>query len=121
MNTPKDEIVPATLADYVDVFGFCPNLSFQGFAVRRNGCAVAIAGIYITNNLPFVFCQINAAVRKRTVLRVAYAVMQIARRKKLPLFALRDPEVTTSEQFIKHFGFMCVGEIEGKEIFSWQP
>lgn len=116
----KNETVhPATAEDYAAVYGKAPTVSFFGAAVRHDGRPVAVAGVYVSNGLPIVFSQIIEPVRKRTILQIAYAIMRRAHQKKLPLFAVRDPNLPTSDKFIQHFGFVPVGRTEAGEVYAW--
>lgn len=116
----KNETVhPATADDYAAIYGTPPAVSFFGAAVRHDGRTVAVAGVYVSNGLPVVFSQISEPVRKRTILRVAYAILRRARQKGLPLFAIRDPNLPTSDGFIQHFGFVPAGRTEAGEVYAW--
>ena len=115
----RDEvIVPATLEDYLAIYGKPPPRSFQGFVVRKNDEPVAVAGIYLENGAAVVFSQIEKPVSKKTILATAYRVLAIACAKRLTLIAQASSDIPTSESFIRHFGFSPMPGQPG--VFRWQ-
>lgn len=117
----EETIVPATEADFIEVVGKPPERSFFGFAVRRAEKAVAVAGIFFAKDAPVVFSAGGEKVRPRTVLRTAKAVMELAaRRGYAHLFALRDPDIKTSDALMRHFNFAPAHVCEAGEVYQWQ-
>lgn len=113
------EVVPATLADFVAVYGCAPKFTFQGYAVRRDGVAVCICGLYSDGERSVAFIRVNDGVRPRDVVKVANLVLQLAEKRGTPVFAIRDRSLPTSEGFIKHFGFTYAGESPEGEVYQW--
>lgn len=111
------EIVPATLADFVALYGHPPPFSFQGFVVRQDGKPVGIGGLYFSNGSHVVFSRINAPIRKRVILAVCHKVMDLARQKRVQVFAHRDEAIATSPGLLAHFGFE---QIEDSEVYLWR-
>lgn len=111
------EIVAATLADFVALYGHPPPFSFQGFVVRDAGVPVGIGGLYLSNGAYVVFSRINAAIRKRVIVAVCRKVMDLARDKGVQVYAVREEGVMTSPGLLAHFGFE---QLDDSEVYLWR-
>lgn len=110
------EILPATLEDFVALYGHAPPYSFQGFTVHDQGQPVGMGGLYYSNGALVVFSRINAVISRRVIVQVCRKVMTLARERGAQVYAMRDPAIATSAGLLAHFGFE---QIEDSEVYLW--
>lgn len=112
-------IVPATEADFVAVYGHRPRYSMQGYAVRQDGRAVAIGGLYTADRRHVVFSQITEPVSRKVIVQVCHKVMTLVRARGTRVFAIRDTSLPTSASLLDHFGFQLVTKTAEGEFYQW--
>lgn len=116
--TTRSEIAPATAADFEAVYGHAPKFSFQGYAVRVDGVAHGVGGVYRTNGQHVAFCRITGPVSKKAVVKAGRLILDLIRSRRR-VFAIRDPEVPTAPTLLKHLGFEFLTDSPAGEVYLW--
>ena len=72
---------------------------------------VAVGGIQRLPDCVFAFMDMKpeAARSPRLLIEGGRRVVEIARRSRLPVYAMQDTELETSGRFLRHLGFEPVG------------
>lgn len=112
------QIEPATEADFLAVYGERPKFTAQAHALRQDGTAVAIAGVYQSAGRAVAFLQINGPVSAKAIVRLVRVSMdKFVRTRRVPVYAIRDSGLPTSAGLLRHFGFQPV-TADG-EVYQW--
>ncbi len=112
-------VVPATIEDFVEVYGHHPERSFQGFAVRTPDHVAAVCGLYQAEGKVIAFSQIVPPVPRRGAVLAAKRLLALMRAKGGRVFALRDASLPTSGTLLEHLGFRPVGETPAGGVYLW--
>ncbi len=91
----------------------------KAIAAIMDGRTVGVAGYYLDNGRVIVFSTITPELRlyKRTIVKGAAMVMDMANRVQAPAHALADPETYGSDTLLRHFGF----EQLDRDIYGRKP
>lgn len=115
----KEEIVPATTQDYIDVYGERPTFSMRLWKVVEGERMLAIFGFYYVGGAAAIICRILDKFPAKKIYRVAKIAMQKLRSYELPLVALADQELCTAPTFLRHLGFQHVRTCTTGEVYEW--
>jgi hypothetical protein len=105
------EIVPATQAMIDKLYGKPIPRTARAIAVVEGGEVLGVGGVYVEGGRQVVFAGMTDAARSdlrkhtKVLLRAARDVMDIAAQRRLQIFALADPQVPKSREFLEHLGF----------------
>ena len=113
------EVVAATEADYVALYGHRPPYSMQGYTGRQGGEPAVMAGLYRAAGKNVMFLQTKGQPSPRLVVRVCRAALDLARARGTRIFALRDEALPTADGLLRHFGFQPVGMTTDGEVYQW--
>lgn len=115
----KEEIVPATTQDYIDVYGERPTFSMRLWKVVEDGRMLAIFGFYYVGGSAAIVCKILNKFPPKKIYRVAKVAMEKLKSFGLPLIALADEELCTAPTFLRHLGFEHVQTCTTGEVYEW--
>ena len=113
------QIVPATYELLERFYGAAPTRSQRAVVAVKGDEVIGIAGIYTDDERSVMFSDLTDELRqdKRSVIRGVRAVMKLALRRALPVYAWADPEIDGSDRLLVHMGF----EHYKDGVYRWQP
>jgi len=115
-------VVPATEEMIRRFYGAPSAKSWRALAVVDGDEVLGIGGIYLDGPRWVLFSNmredVQASLKKyrRELLRVCWALLGIASRKKLPVQALADPEIVGSDRLLAHLGFVHID----RGVWQWR-
>lgn len=115
----KPEIVPATLTDFVAVYGRAPERSFEGFALRTRSHVAAVCGLYRDKGALVAFCQTVPPLPRRGAVQMCHRLLELMRSKRAQIFALKDETQPTADTLLAHLGFRFVGHTPDGGVYRW--
>lgn len=110
-------IVDATAAHLRAFYPTQPK-TCRAWAVVDGERLLGVCGYFREGAGNVVFTDMVDELRRHPRLIIAAARLLLAevRRKRLPVFAVCDTTIATSEHFLRHFGFTALHN----EVFKWQ-
>lgn len=111
-----------TIPHWVDFYGVQPVSRIRGVCVKVwGGPVVAVGGIAMEGDGVRVFMDMKpeAKAYPRQLVEGGRQVIALARRSRLPVYALQDTEIESSARFLTHLGFEPLG-VENLWRLTWQ-
>ena len=105
------EIVPATAEMIRALHKELPR-TVRAIAAVEDGRVLGIGGLYPQDGYLVLFGAVAPETRaemcrhKRTLLRVVWAVLGMAIKRRTPVLAMADPDIDGSERLLLHLGFI---------------
>lgn len=115
----KEQIVPASMQDYEEVYNEKPSFSMRLFKVMEDDKRLALFGYYYAGGQAALICKIEGKYPAKKILRVARAALNRLKEFGLPLIALSDQELCTAPTFLRHLGFEPLGEPGLGKVYKW--
>jgi hypothetical protein len=114
---------PATAADVTALHG-C-GASYIAWACDLDGEPVGAIGLALTRPRACLFCGFDEKLRPylkaMPILRLLKRVEALIRERGLPVYAIRQPDEPKAEAILTRLGFEYFDEIDGDQIFEWNP
>lgn len=101
------EVVPATKELLTEYYGEPQDPRVRAFVALLDGKPIGVGGIaYRGQNLE-VFSDLQPEMKryKLTIYKVARKIRDILREKRLPAFAVANPDEPTADAFLRRIGF----------------
>lgn len=115
------EIVPATEAHVMALYGKPLPVTITGLAAIEAGQVQAVAALYPENGCMVLVLRVRDEFRSnrirltRLLLTGARRMLALARKSRLPVHAVADPAYPRSADLIQHLG----GAHIGKDTYQW--
>lgn len=113
----KEEILPATDADYFLVCGEMPKFTMRLFKVVDEGRLLGIFGYHYMDERAVIFSNVHAKMPAKKLFRIAIACMKKISQHGIPLIALASE--CTAPRFLEHLGFKYVASNTQGDIYEW--
>jgi hypothetical protein len=116
-------IRPATWKDVVAVYGVPPKRNMKAFAAELDGETVGVAGLYYFPDHIVAFSKAKPEHkhRKMGIVKMTHKMLDLLNTLRVPVFAIADPDIETSGDFLLKVGFEYHTRNENGEIYVWQP
>lgn len=89
------------------------------------GELVGVVGLALTRPRACLFCWFDEKLRPRlrsvAVLRLLKKVEALMHERGLPVYAIRQADEPKAGSVLSRMGFVVADEIEGDEVWEWQP
>lgn len=84
----------------------------QAVVLDVDGEILAVGGIYYEGSRIIAFSDLKpgAEAYKKSIMRGTKMILELMRKKRRPVHAVRDPEISTAPGFLAHLGFEQVGD-----------
>lgn len=96
------QIRPATERDHQVFYGEMPKDTVRALVGEKDGRIVAFGGYYRWGGGVMIFCDIECELRPRDKVRGAHAIIGLARKLNVPIWAQSEGIGDTT---LEHFGF----------------
>lgn len=109
-------IRPATAEDVNTAFYDLRTVSTKSYAAEKDGQILGVAGIGYLQSKVFAFAHLRKDLQhdthkyQMTIMRVAKKVVALMEECGCDVYAVADEELHTSMNFLKHLGFVHIGE-----------
>lgn len=107
MTNSKIQIVPATVEMFERFVGEAPQRTVRAVAVVRDDEVLGIAGVCVDKCRLVMFSELSDELKKnkRAIARGIRALMRIAGRFNLPIYAVADKTIEGSDKLLEHLRF----------------
>jgi hypothetical protein len=116
---------PATLDELERIHPDAVGTSYRAWACDLDGEPAGVIGFALTRPRACLFCGFDERLRpylkSMPVLRLLKKVEVAMKERARPVYAIRDRNEPKAPQILARLGFQPFGEIEGEEVWSWQP
>ena len=102
-------VIPATTEILTKFYGYSPKRTVYAFAAIEVDKILAVWGFHVENAHGVLFSDISheGFKYKKSIVKNAKSLIELAKRKHLPLFAKADC-METAKRFLVHLGFVEV-------------
>lgn len=110
-------IVPAT-RQMIEHLDNSLSKSVHAFAAVDGDRVLGITGVYITNRSWVIFSTLTDELRqnKRIIIKGYRMIMDVVKRRKMPVYSLACPNIEGSAKLLEHIGFT---RLTG-DLFVWR-
>lgn len=92
--------------------------TFRGITAEQNGEVVGVAGVMHGHELQaFSSIGFDASTHKRLIVSAIRQYRDILNSYDVPVYAKANDKIAGSEQFLRHVGFVDIGD----RIYKWIP
>lgn len=114
------QLLPASRETYMEIMQEAPSVSFKAIVAVEDGEVLGIVGIRpdVYSGHQWMFMQLTERIKKepRALIKAGRIVRKWVRDSRVPTRALCDDTIPHAEDFLKHFGFVEIGN----RVFSCQ-
>lgn len=116
------------MADYIlryatqeDADLFYPErlMSFRAWVLEYNKEVLAIWGYLFSDEGRILFCKTKVNFPKKIFWKYSLQLKEEISKTILPIWAIRDEQLPTSERFLKRLGFKFSHIFNNQEIYLW--
>lgn len=102
----------ATPADILAFYGEAPRPSMQAVVLEVDGAVLGVGGLYTEAGRIIGFSDFKpeAANYKLSIIRGAKMILELMRKKRRPIYAVRDESIDTAPGFLAYLGFEQDGD-----------
>lgn len=102
-----------------DVFYPQRLMSFRAWVLESGNELLAIWGYLFSDEGRVLFCKTKDELPKKTFWEFTQKIKEEVIKTALPIWAVRDEELPTSERFLKRLGFKFSHIYNNQEIYLW--
>lgn len=115
------DLAPATLGDFVEVYGHLPPKTFQGYVARVKGHTALVCGLYRDEDRLVAFSRIRPGTPKRAIVMAARQLLALMQTKVgVEIYAIREEAIKTSGTLLAHLGFRHIADGPDGGIYQWR-
>lgn len=95
-----------------------PRPTLQAVVLEVDGELLAMGGIYYHGNRIIAFSDLKPGAEKYglSIMRGSKMIVELMRKKRRPIYAVREEGLDSAPGFLAHFGFEQTGE-----YYEWRP
>lgn len=109
-----------TIEDYVAMYGAKPPYPARIWVSKENDVVTGMFGYYQTKDMLVAFCRVADGVTSaKKIFTTAVRGMRVLTETRLPLFAIADSDMATSQNFLERLGFEHIAQSANGEIYKW--
>ena len=99
--------------------------SYLAWTAELDGEAAGSIGLALTRPRACLFCGFDEKLRpylkSMPILRLLKKVERTMKGRGLPVYAIRDRNEPEAERILARLGLERVGEVDGDEVWKWEP
>lgn len=117
------QIRPANVKDVQAVYGHPPKRSMKAYAATLDGKTIGVAGLYYFPDHLLAFSNVLPEYRhlKYGIAKGTLKVLEMLSNVTVPVYAVADPQIKGSGDFLLRCGFEYFTLNEVGEVYVWQP
>lgn len=104
-----------------DAESFYPEIlmSFRAWVLEYQKEAIAIWGYLFSDEGRILFCKTKGDIPKKTFWKFTKQLKEEISKTAVPIWAIRDEELPTSERFLKRLGFKFSHFNKNESVYLW--
>lgn len=99
--------------------------SYRAWACELDGELAGVVGLALTRPRACLFCWFDERLRPHlksvAVLRLLKKVEALIHERGLPVYAIREADEPKAARILERLGFVPFGEVDGDEVWGFEP
>jgi hypothetical protein len=111
---------PATIEDHVYFYNEPPQYTVRAYVLEEGEKRIGIGGLVLVKGKFTLFLFKKEPISNLAAWRAIKQGLKLLKNSRLPVMAIRDKNIESSERLLKKLGFTFLQETEEEEVYIWQ-